>query len=191
MSVGTTDLTENEKRIIACFAMMLQRQKQTRYLEVGVYGGGTLKFVKDHARGIDCTAIDLFEDFRPSSDNTHGWQNPTKEAVQNYVGQDVRLIKDDSVRALTQLAQNGEKFDFIFIDGNHTYTATTADFENSLNVLNEGGYIAFHNCSSWHDNDWVHYNVKDGGPWQVVTELKQTGKMKCVGEIDRVAIFRF
>ena len=189
MSVGSSDLTENEQRLLACFAMYLQRKQSSKYLEIGVYGGGTLKFVKDHAPQIHCTAVDLFEDFIPSPDNTHGWINPTMTSVQNYVGSDVRLLKGDSSIILSQLNQNNEKFDLIFIDGNHTYKATKLDFENSLKLLNENGFIAFHNCSPSIESDWIHYNVKDGGPWQVVMELKLSGKMKCVGEVDRIAVF--
>lgn len=186
---GRLDLTDNEMRMLACFAMALQRQKPSRYLEVGLYGGGTIKFVKDHARGIECTGVDLFEDFQPNPDNTHINQNYRMAEVQDFLGQDVRLIKGDSTVVLPNLASANEKFDLIFIDGNHKYFATKIDFENSLKLLNPGGFVAFHNCSVGGSPDWELYNKVDGGPWQVVMELKLSGRMKCVGEIDRIAVF--
>lgn len=189
ISVGRFDLTDNEMRMLACFAMALQRKKPSKYLEVGVYGGGTIKFVHDHAEGIECTGVDLFEDFQYNSDNTHVSPNFLMKDVKNYVGEDVELIKGDSTVVLPGLASKGEKYDFIFIDGNHKYEATKIDYKNALKLLNPGGFIAFHNCSTGGAPDWEGYNIVDGGPWQLTMELKMYSNLKLVGEIDRLAVF--
>lgn len=186
---GRFDLTDNEMRMLACFAMALQRKKQSRYLEIGVYGGGTIKFVTDHARGIESTGVDLFEDFVYTHDNTHVSPNFTLENVQSFLGNGIRLIKGDSTKVLPELITNDEKFDLIFIDGNHKYEATKIDYNNSLKLLNPGGFIAFHNCSTGGAPDWEGYNVIDGGPWQLTMELKMYSHLKCVGEVDRLAVF--
>ena len=142
---GRLDLTDNEMRMLACFAMACQRKKPSRYLEIGIYAGGTIKFVKDHAHGINYTGVDLFEDFRVDLNNTHTLNNHTMQNVQDFLGSDVRLIKGDSAKIIPELAEKNEKFDLIFIDGNHKYDATRIDYENSRKVLNDGGFIAFHN----------------------------------------------
>jgi len=186
---GRLDLTAGEMRTIACFAMSLQRKKQSRYLEVGIYGGGTIKFVKDHAKGIDCTGIDLFEDFHKNQNNTHIGNTFSKEMVQDFLGSDVRLIKGDSSLVLSDLHKNNEKFDLIFIDGNHKYEAVKKDYEQALLVLDESGFIAFHNCSTHGKPDWDLYNKIDGGPWLLTTEIKMRKDMVLVADVDRVCVF--
>lgn len=186
---GRFDLTDNEMKMLACFAMALQRKKPSRYLEVGIYGGGTVKFVHDCATGIECTGVDLFEDFQYNPNNTHVSPNFTYDNVKGFLGDDIRLIRGDSTIVLPKLHQDNEKFDLIFIDGNHKYDATKIDYQNSLKLLNPGGFIAFHNCSAGGHPDWEGYNIIDGGPWQVVMELKMEGNLRFVGEIDRLAVF--
>jgi len=183
---GHMDLSQAELRMLSSFAMHVQRKKSSKYLEIGIFGGGTIKFIKNCAKGIDCTGIDLFEDFRNNLENTHVSGNYSLEDVQNFLGQDVKLLKGDSVTLLKNMK---EKYDLIFIDGNHTYEGAKADFENSLPLLAEDGFIAFHNCSAVYSPDYDLYCAKDGGPWLVCLELKLSSKMKLVGEAERLSVF--
>ncbi len=41
------------------------------------------------------------------------------------------------------------KFDFIFIDGNHSYRSVMDNFRNALALLGAGGSIAFHDPLTW------------------------------------------
>jgi hypothetical protein len=43
--------------------------------------------------------------------------------------------------------QNTKKYDIIFIDGLHHSDQVDRDIQNSLNVLNDGGFIVLHDCS--------------------------------------------
>lgn len=184
---GHLDLSNGELRMLSSFAMHVQRKKKNaKYLEIGVFGGGTINFIKKSAPGIECTGVDLFEDFKENSENTHVCGTYTLEDVQNFLGPDVTLIKGDSKLILSQIK---EKYDLIFIDGNHTYEGTKADLQNSLPLLADGGFIAFHNCSSTYSPDYDLYCTKDGGPWLVCLELKLDLKMKLVGEIERINVF--
>jgi predicted O-methyltransferase YrrM len=162
-----------------------RKNPSPRYLEIGIYGGGTIKYMIDHVTNIVCTGADLFEDLQIIA-NTHDGGNYTMHDVQEFLGSDVRLIKGDSAVTLPQL---DEKFDLIFIDGNHTYAATKIDLENSLNLLEDGGFFALHNCSPVGDPDWWDYNRKDGGPWQVCCELKMDPRFVLLAEVDRIAVF--
>ncbi len=49
----------------------------------------------------------------------------------------------DTIRKLA-LMLDGDKLDFIFIDGDHTYEAVKLDFRNYLNMTRTGSIIAFH-----------------------------------------------
>lgn len=41
------------------------------------------------------------------------------------------------------------KFDFIFIDGDHSYESVMNNFEIATGLLNDGGSISFHDALSW------------------------------------------
>lgn len=183
---GRCDLTDDELRTLTSFGMWARRSRDSaKYLEIGIYGGGTLKFMADTVPGLFCTGIDLFEDLVVVN-NTHDGGNYTMNDVYEFVGPMIRLIKGDSATVLPVL---NEKFDLIFIDGNHTYAATKIDLANSLDILAPGGFIALHNCSPNGDPDWWHYNREDGGPWQVACELKANPDFVLLAEVDRLAIF--
>jgi hypothetical protein len=71
-TMGRCDLTEPELRTLVSFAFSVQRKKSpAKYLEVGIFGGGTLHFIHHHATSIQCTGVDLFEDLVVGTDNTH------------------------------------------------------------------------------------------------------------------------
>lgn len=186
---GRCDLLDSELRTLSSFMMWMQRVRSpARYLEVGIYGGGTIKFLMDHVPSIQCTGVDLFEDLQVIN-NTHDGGNYTQADVQGFLGDSVRLIKGDSADVLPSLASTGESFDLIFIDGNHTYEATRIDLQNSLALLAPGGFFALHNCSPNGDPDWWDYNRVDGGPWQIACELKMDPTFVLMAEIDRLAVF--
>lgn len=183
---GRCDLTDPELRALSSFAMWVNRVRNPgKYLEIGIYGGGTIKFMLDHVPGLYCTGIDLFEDLVVVN-NTHDGGNYTMDDVYEFLGPSVRLIKGDSAQVLPSLR---EVFDLIFIDGNHTYDATKIDLANSLDLLAPGGFVALHNCSPIGDPDWWDYNRVDGGPWQVACELKANPDFVLLTEVDRLAVF--
>lgn len=47
-------------------------------------------------------------------------------------------------RAQVERELNGEKVDFLFIDGDHTESGVTADFNDYRHLVRSGGLIAFH-----------------------------------------------
>jgi len=58
--------------------------------------------------------------------------------------------KEDTLLVMTSddfFKFNKKKYDVIFIDGLHTYEQVKRDFENSLNSLNSGGVIVFHDMN--------------------------------------------
>lgn len=73
------------------------------------------------------------EDFIFSKINT-----PIKVGVDWKKGGTVRMSSDEFFKTNTQ------KFDVIFIDGNHDYEFVKRDVYNSLNCLNKNGIIIMH-----------------------------------------------
>ena len=188
-----SDLTESERYLLLSYLKLLEKNKsEVSYLEIGIYSGSTIRFLKERTEKTKFTGIDLFEDFQPGDDNTHIWRNYKMETVWNVLGKDrVTLFKNNSVDTLISLANADTKFDMIFIDGNHTYDATKSDFENSYPLLRQNSYIAFHNCSPGFSQEDRYYIERDGGPWLVTEEIKSDNKFKLEAEIDRMRIFKF
>lgn len=187
-----SDLSDNEKWSLLAILLYIERTQATSdYLEVGIYAGGTIKFLKHNSTKSHFTGVDLFEDFKPSGDNTHTWKNYTQAQVWEALGKDrVVLHKGFSVEQLNALQKEKKQFDFIFIDGNHTYKATKEDFEASLPLLKTNGYVAFHNCSPGASDEDKYYIKLDGGPWMLTHELLSNANFKLVTSIDRVRIFQ-
>ena len=44
-----------------------------------------------------------------------------------------------------------EKFDFIFIDGNHSYSSVFQDTTKALTLINKPGIICWHDCNNVKD----------------------------------------
>ncbi|KWT82526.1 class I SAM-dependent methyltransferase [Candidatus Magnetominusculus xianensis] len=135
-----TDLTVREMYALLAVLMELEREvNDPSYLEIGIFKGGTLKFLKNHTKHTTFTGIDYFEDFVPEDGNTHVCETFPVKTVMDYVGRDrVTLIKGDSAQVLPELKKSQTHFDMIFIDGNHKYGAVKRDFDNSLEIIKKG-----------------------------------------------------
>lgn len=183
---GNLDLTEAEIKTIAGFVIENERQKtNSTYLEIGVFGGGTIRHLKSVTKTTEFTGIDLFEDFKIVEENTHVSGTYHWGDVLAFLGDRVKLIKGDSAVVVPTMA---EQFDFIFIDGNHTFDATMLDFQNASKLLAPGGQIGFHNCST-HIGPDDAYVKKDGGPWLVTQKVQETPGWKMIEAIDRLKVF--
>lgn len=184
--IGISDLTDAEKKTIAAFVINNERIKSTsKYLEVGVWAGGTIQYMKEMTKTTQLTGIDLFEDLGSLEKSTHGSGTYMIQDVQNFLGKRARLIKGNSSVELNKLT---EKFDHIFIDGDHSYDGLIADFDAARKILAPNGQISFHNCSThiWPDFAYVQ---QDGGPWLVAQELKASKEWRLAAEVERVCVF--
>lgn len=68
------------------------------------------------------------------------------------------------------------KYDFILIDGDHSFDACMNDALNAVARINQGGLIAFHDTLTmdgviktvdqlkcdWAEQEWVHFNIGKG-----------------------------
>ena len=187
-----TDLTDGEIKTLASYVITNElRNPNARYLEVGVLAGTTIRYCKQYTKTTQFVGIDLFEDFIEVGNNTHISDTFRKEDVERKVGERATFLKGDSKIVLAKLIENNsDKFDFIFIDGNHTYEATRNDFELAQHLLAPNGQIAFHNASSHMGPDFELYVTKDGGPWLVTQEIKCNPEWRLISEIDRLTVFK-
>ncbi len=77
----------------------------------------------------------------------------------------------------------GERFDLIFVDGDHHHAQVLRDVENALATLAPGGCIVMHDClppaPSWAtpermQNDWC------GTAWRAFAKLRERPDLECV-----------
>lgn len=114
------------------------------YLNIGIGKGGS--FLAE-------TYIQENLDVSVAIDNSSYWHNDQRNSIvekiqwlKSNVKFNVEFHDADSVSWLKENASR--KFDVIFIDGDHSYQGVKNDYENSLPLLNENGYVIFHDIAS-------------------------------------------
>jgi len=114
--------------------------KATRTLEIGMAFGLSTLFVcqahKDKGAGHH-TAIDPWQ---KRWFNNIGLRNVRNAQLDG----DFRFFEAPSFEALAELGSKGERFDFVFIDGNHRFDYTLVDFFLVDKILNVGGHVMLH-----------------------------------------------
>lgn len=171
-----------------------------KYLEIGVNYGATFLYLLNNCNLQKAVGVDLFEELEKylikEEDNTHNmWINHNGEKMINTATTEelYRLVDRKKVEFYAcdsniMLDLVKEKFNVIFIDGNHTYNQTKIDFENSYKLSDDKCVFIFHNATNHLSPDKA-YVEKDGGPWKVCQELKERNDLEFVGYFDRCAIF--
>ncbi len=74
------------------------------------------------------------------------------------------------------------KFDFIFIDGDHTYKSVMNNFETAIGILNDRGSINFHDALSWSGVNNALEDIKD--------RYQEKAEVCIYGDIDRMLLKR-
>lgn len=97
-----------------------------------------------------------------------------KVGVDPVAGGTVKMTSDE------YFAQTDEKFDLIFIDGDHRCRQVAKDIENSLSHLAEGGMIISHDCNpptiEYESTD----NYKCGDAWKAFVHYRQDPNLDAV-----------
>lgn len=106
-------------------------------LEVGMASGvSTLAILGSHSGHH--TAIDPYQ----TAAGPEGWQGVGLTAVRNSGLEDrFTLLKESSHLVLPRLVSEGQEFDFIFIDGWHSFDYTFMDIFYSDLLLRDGGIL--------------------------------------------------
>ena len=95
------------------------------------------------------------------------YQNVKKKFEPQINKKQVEILRMKSSEAFKILKN---KFDLIYIDGNHLYNYVLEDLENSLNIINNNGLIILDDCMS---KGWW-----DDGVTKAVNHLKELKKFK-------------
>ena len=131
---------------LRALAAVVKDHAPRRILEIGTARGGTLFLLcRLAAPGAHIVSIDL-----PGGWFGGGYPFWKKSLYRRFArpGQRLDLLRADShhpatVRRVADLL-DGEQFDFVLIDGDHTYEGVKRDFETYRRFVEPGGFIAFH-----------------------------------------------
>ncbi len=83
----------------------------------------------------------------PFQSTDYGGQGVANVRAAGF-GEQHRLIEEPNYLALPELVRAGEKFDFIFVDGWHSFDHVMVDMFYSDHLLRDGGVLAFHDTDS-------------------------------------------
>jgi Methyltransferase domain len=120
-------------------------------LEIGVHLGGTISRFRHRWPGAAMIGVDLVE--------------PAPiEGVQFVVGDSMAETTRAEVERLWP-----EPFDFVHIDGDHTLTACTADYEWARDRL-QARMVALHDVAIWDPMEGALFEV-----WKLWHEIKLSG----------------
>ncbi len=128
---------------------IVKKSKPKRMLEIGTANGGTLFLF---ARAIDKKAHIISLDL-PKGEFGGGYSQWRVPLYKSFAlpGQKIDLIRDNSHKQETfgkiKKILNGEKIDFLFIDGDHAYEGTKKDFEKYRTLVRKNGLIVFHDIA--------------------------------------------
>jgi predicted O-methyltransferase YrrM len=134
---------------IVKLAKILQNAAPSRSLEIGTAYGGTL-FLLCNLSPPDARVISVD---LPGGEFGGGYPSRKIPLFRKFPrnGQRLHLIRGNSHSAETKdrvlgvLA--GDRLDYLFIDGDHTYAGVKQDFEMYSPLVRSGGIVAFHDIA--------------------------------------------
>ncbi len=151
-SDSSTPIKDTEAKFIFDF---VKRNQFRKTLETGCgYGKSAVSIMA--ATGQQHIVIDPFQ-----TNYKYGGINNIKKL--GFEGA-LKYYEEYSHTVLPRLFEKGERFDFIFIDGDHRFDGQFMDFYYSDLMLKEKGYILFHDTwmrSTAHMESYINSNRKD------------------------------
>lgn len=155
---------------------LAKKFKDCNYLEIGTWRGESAANVAAVAK--NCVTINL-------SDETMREKGYTEMYIElhRFFSKDktnIKHIQADSLKF--DFKSLNEKFDLIFIDGDHHYESVVSDSKNAFGLLrNEHSMIVWHDCGNTpEDIRWdVLKGILDGTPPEKRTNLFRVSNTLC------------
>ena len=120
--------------------------KPTRVLEIGMANGTSSIVMADALRRSSHGSLTSI-DPNQTKPAPQGYGSAGLKAVSSLMPSH-RLIEDFDHVVLPQLVDKGETFDFILVDGFHSFDLTFLDFFYADKLLQSGGLLVCHDSSS-------------------------------------------
>jgi hypothetical protein len=161
---------------LALLRLLTRRYATPSYLEIGTWRGESLANVA--ATGAACTTISLSAD--EMRERGFGEQFIAVHEIYSKDLTHVRRIEHDSTTY--NFGNLEDRFDLVFVDGDHDRAAVTADTENVFNVLRDDRSVIV-----WHDYGWSPERVRpavlagilDGCPPEAIEHVYHVSNTLC------------
>jgi hypothetical protein len=141
------------------------KNADVKFLQIGAYTGDATKWLFDNILTNSNSLLVDVDTWQGSDETIHktfDWNN-VEQVYDNKTKifqESKRLIKN-KITSDNFFKTNVTKFDFIYIDGDHTAKGVLSDGFNSLNCLKSGGILAFDDYN-WAQNKEQYLNPKLG-----------------------------
>ena len=176
------DISSHRSEHYELFAAISKHESPSRILEIGTAEGDFTVFLATIFPESMIETIDL-----PSSDSRF-WNATTDLSVQDSLGvpaSDISLrdnklskfknIKFREMNSLGLTFQEDQKYDIIWIDGDHTYPVVAVDIANALRLLKVGGVLGFDDIyvTRQENYEWVGQES-----FETLTQFQNAGLIK-------------
>jgi predicted O-methyltransferase YrrM len=132
--VEVDEITRVNRTTGAELFRLVRESGAMRSLEVGLaYGFSTIWIMDALAEEGSHVAIDPFQ--------SSYWQGVGLTQAKRLTSKRFEFLEDYSIHVLSDYIRAGEKFDFIFIDGNHRFDDVLVDFYLADQILKVGGVM--------------------------------------------------
>ena len=144
-----SNIDENEGLFLT---KIINKNNYSKSIEIGCAYGISSLFICDALQKSDSPRHYIIDPFQNTDWKGIGIENLKKCNIDFY-----KLIEKPSELALPELLAKGEKFDFAFIDGWHTFDHTLIDFFYVNRMLEVGGTIVIDDVGLESVNKLVRY----------------------------------
>ena len=143
--------------------------KPKRILEIGTHLGHSLNVISNSLKvsSLNRSSIDTIDIYNVNQHNKFvKFYKPLSPANLLKNNKYLHNVRFHSKGSDYFFKNNKKKFNFIFIDGNHTIDQTIKDISNSLKILDKNGIILIHDYHII--RDFNHFIKKLFGPYYAV-----------------------
>ena len=137
-----------ERNEIIQLAKFVYKLQPKVVVEIGTKFGGTFMIWNQISTGIKIS-VDLVEGIHGGITKVDTYKR--NKLFKQLYGSSCIFIEgnshDTSTFDLLVKTLNGQKIDFLFIDGDHTYEGVKEDYETQSPLVSENGYIGFHDIN--------------------------------------------
>lgn len=126
-----------------------QASTHEKILELGSFLGRSTRALCDNTSGF-VTAVDLWtqEGNKLEADYVEVWKQFQHNLSEHLLTTKLVTFKTTTDEAIKRIKSTGYKFDFIFIDADHSYEQVRKDILGCKELLSDGGIL------SGHDFNW-------------------------------------
>ncbi len=124
-------------------------------IEIGVYTGGHAESILSKTQLQTLVGVDpykFYENGMPHFDTQQDYDQLKDFTLRRLLKYAPRffLYTNESDEAFQKLIESKDKFDFVFVDGLHTYEQCKKDLDNYSQLIQPGGVVSGHDI----DHSW-------------------------------------